>query len=241
MNKSLKATTVTPLYSSPPEAAIVFTRSGYLVKTKLFFCKFIPVDTFQRSPMDASPVVGSLEKVRSVEKKAKKSKKHKKHKKSSKSDPEKSEKTKRSKSSKKKRRHSDETHSEAEEGHRSHKVKKTSESQSVKDAPESLKNVGQTTKAAAVVAPAAVVEVDVVVKRDRKSSGGGSSTAHIVTTKSNGQSKLLTNPKSSKLGGGIPTDPSKLVEILTKSLDTRAVPEPATEILSSDEEEANDR
>lgn len=194
--------------------------------------------------------------VRSVEKKAKKSKKHKKHKKSSKSEhPE-----KRSKSSKKKRRHSNEPPSDAEEGHRSHKVKKTADSKAAKVVPESLQNVAQaTSKRVTVVAAAPTVSTAAVspkkkrpsdaaeasvhqVKRDRKSSSGSEKNPqshnhqpHIVTTKSNGQSKLLTHPKSSKLGGGIPTDPSKLVEILTK-----AAPEPTTEILSSDSE-ANDR
>lgn len=60
----------------------------------------------------------------------------------------------------------------------------------------------------------------------------------IVTNQSNGQSKLLTNKSSSKLGG-IPTDPSKLVEIIAQSLEH---PEPSkatttTEILSSDSED----
>lgn len=192
--------------------------------------------------------------VRSVEKKAKKSKKHKKHKKSSKSEnPE-----KRAKSSKKKRRHSGEG---PEEGHRSHKVKKSADSKPARVVPESLQNVAQaTTKRVTVGAAAPTVSTIAAVspkkkrpsdaaeasvppvKRDRKSSSGSEKNPqshnhqpHIVTTKSNGQSKLLTHPKSSKLGGGIPTDPSKLVEILTK-----AAPEPATEILSSDSE-ANDR
>lgn len=147
------------------------------------------------------------------------------------SDPDKPEKLKKSKSSKKKRRHSDEAHSDGEEGHHHHRPHKAAKKTRV-ELPTSARDVPETL--ANVVEPRAAA----VGKRVRQSSSG-SNEPHIVTNKSNGQSKLLTNPKSSKLGG-IPTDPSKLVEILTKSLDPHAAPEPATEILSSDSER-NDR
>lgn len=169
--------------------------------------------------------------------------------------PDKPEKSKKSKSSKKsKRRHSDETHSEAEEGggHRSHKAKKLKESVSeavpvvkvskaeVVVPHETLANVLSPKKRPAEAVEVRKVSVQAVVvpvlPKDRKTSHSSNhSHDHIVTNKSNGQSKSLTNPKSSSSSklGGIPTDPSKLVEILTKSVDPHAT----TEVLSSDSEE----
>lgn len=178
--------------------------------------------------MDSSADDESPGKVQSVEKKAKKSKKHKKHKKSSKSASG-TEKVKKSKSSKKKRRHSDETHSEAEDGHRSHKSKKAKEQSDKKADPETSANV--VVRESSNKRPSDAEVSQVLAKRDRKSSSD-----NTVTNKSNGQTKLLTNPPKSSKPGGIPTDPSKLVEILTKSLDPNASPDAATEVLSSDSE-----
>ena len=146
---------------------------------------------------------------------------------------------KKSKSSKKKRRHSDETHSEAEDGHRAHKSRKTSTSAGdvVKEVPAPAKDVAPhpAPKSLSNVVPPR--EQEQVKKGEEPRKSSSSEGAHTVTTKSNGQSKSLTNHKSSKLGG-IPTDPSKLVEILTKSLETEAAP---TEVLSSDSEENAER
>lgn len=103
---------------------------------------------------------------------------------------------------------------------------------------QSLVNVSSPKKRPAAAEP---VEVRRVVSvpapsKDRKTSHSSShSNDHTtVTNKSNGQSKVLTSSKSSSKLGGIPTDPSQLVEILTKSL---VNPNAAHEILSSDSEE----
>lgn len=160
---------------------------------------------------------------------------------------EKPEKSKKSKSSKKsKRRHSDETLSEAEDGHRSKKRAKEVAPDAVAIAKlpsetpaQSLVNVSSPKKRpAAATEPIEgrrVVSVPAPSK-DRKTSHSSShSNDHTtVTNKSNGQSKVLTSSKSSSKLGGIPTDPSQLVEMLTKSL---VNPNAAHEILSSDSEE----
>lgn len=148
-------------------------------------------------------------------KRAKKHKKHKKHKKSTKSDKMDKAKKKASKS-KKKRRHSKDAETTNNEQPVSRKRLKSGSGSL--PPPVQWKTTTTIPKSAMSGAP-----------------GGGGSIAPVintVTNKSNGQSKLLTNAKSSK--PGIPTDPSKLVEVITKSLHTNA--EPSLEIVSSESE-----
>lgn len=163
--------------------------------------------------------VVDLKAVSSTTKRPKKAKKHKKHKKSSKSSEKAGEKVKKSKSSKKKRHHDTPDHEEELTKHE-------------KRSKEPKSGVGGDLTSSREVVVSLVSPLP--TKRTRTSSSNNDSGTLVTNISNGGQSKLLTHNKSLKLG--IPTDPTKLVEIITKSLDTTNV-EPSLEIVSSESDD----